>query len=111
MGDTGKDYEDIWICMVEIAPGAAISKITKEFEGYVGAVVNTLCKAQSSQDAHGLIAETLDELGLKLVAIHDLETFQERLKSGFADAEIMNLADQVGEGNPILFEQFHGWGH
>ncbi len=54
MGDTGKDYEDIWICMVEVAPCVVISELSKEFQGYAGAVVNTLCMAQSIQDVHKL---------------------------------------------------------
>ena len=92
-----------WIGPVEVRPklGNAV------FNGAPGAFSNVLCLARDEAEYRRMVAETLGSLGFEVKAFEDIEPFEQRRRHSPPDEEILDLAAQLSESSPLLYDAFY----
>jgi len=93
-----------WICSINVIQrlGADIYSSDKG-----GAYTNALVFASSRDQAVEVLKASLDELGLDLEEIEDLEPFEDRIREREIDKKLMKLANQLDSQNVIRIGTFH----
>ncbi len=104
MGETNRA---IWIGLIELTPQLG----NMIFEGAPGAFSNVLCFASGEAEYRRMVEDTFRGLGFDVEAIADVERLEERLAATeggvVVDDEILDLARQVSESQPILYDAFY----
>lgn len=99
---TSDDVVWIGLASVEQRPGVAVLK--RPF-----AYVNVLAVAGGPEEFSKRASEGLDELGLDLVSLREVEPLWERLLHHGVDEKLLQLADEVKSAGRPLFGPFHAW--
>lgn len=98
--------KEIWIGQVEVVPGEGNEGI---LDGAAGAFVHVLALVSSEQEYQLLVSEALSSDGFHVLEISDVEPLQERLRTGGACEEILQLAEDMDEENKLRFDEFQAY--
>ena len=66
-----------------------------------GAFVVSIAWANSARDYFRKVVDVLNEEGFDVVQIEDIDTFEDRIKNQTVASEILELAEQVTEDDPV----------
>jgi len=99
-----KDKKEVLIGLANVLDNKANSNLLK---GSKGAYVNILCYALNDVEFIIEATKALNEIGLKLIDIEDIEPISERAKNYLIDDNLITLAKQTNEENRIMIGVLH----
>ncbi len=74
-----------------------------------GVYVTTIVRAHDTDSFVTLVAEALDKLGLRYLAVEDLEMLDERARKAVLSKEVRAAATAVSEEEPVQFLTLHSF--
>ncbi len=92
-----------WIGVVDLKPKLGNSI----FDGAPGAFSNVLCLARDEDEYQGMVEETFGELGFEVKAFEEIKPFEQRRRQLSPDDELLDLATQLSESSPLVYDTFY----
>lgn len=103
MNILAENYLDIWIGLAKVT-----SQNKKILQGAKNAFVQVIAHSHSKQVFRKKVAQALDEMGIKLIRLEDVEVFNKRIKKFEVDSKLLDLADDIVNNKAeICFGAFH----
>jgi predicted GTPase len=97
----------VWIGVVEVRPKPGVEVFESAFDPTnVGAFATALVMALDETDSKTKLQNKLDLLGLDLIDFTEIDLLSERTKQYSVDREVLALADQLDEANPVGLDEF-----
>lgn len=97
----------IWIAKAHVKPKEGFENI---LDGYAGAYLQILVKANYIRDVESLAKKIFFEEGFVLEEeLKDVELLSERLKWTNVASYILDLVDAISETHPVQFGHFHSY--
>jgi hypothetical protein len=94
----------VWIGLAEVNPIPGSTTLGSDKKG---ACVNVLIFSSDADEFEKQLTEMLDQLGLKLISLEDVEPFSIRTSNHQVDTALIELAAKVNSHNAIEFGNFH----
>jgi hypothetical protein len=96
---------EIWIGLVSVIPRAGNDALL----GASGAFTNALALAGGQPDFRSLVCAHLQVLGFDAEEFEDEEPLKIRLEKYVVSPELIKLADEISESEPVRFGSFHAF--
>ena len=93
----------VWIGLVGVAPNPGSLTLSDR----KGAYVNAFAWVSSEIEFENTVRQALNALQLFAFEFEDVEPFEKRMRSHSLDAELLDLAAQVGADKQTRFGTFH----
>jgi hypothetical protein len=94
---------EVWIGLADVRPRLGNST----FDGAPGAFSNVVCFAHDEHEYRRSVAATFQELGFDVKGFEDVEPLANRREHLSPDDEILELAAQLSEVTPLLYDTFY----
>ncbi len=96
--------KEVWIALVGVKPREGTDLLG---ENAKGAYVNILAWVSDAKGYRAEIEHALDDYGLSLITIEDMEPLFKRTAKFIIDEELQRLAEEVKKTKNVRFGAFH----